>query len=65
MAKKPDFDDLLDESEESQAFEAEDEPIFDPLTIEESNVVSVEPPLIMIGRKRRRDDLRRLSQEKS
>lgn len=63
MAKKPEFDELLDESEDSQAFEADDEPTFDPLTIEDSNVVAVEPPLIAIGRKRRKDDLRRLSEE--
>lgn len=60
MASTPDFDELLDEPEDSQAFEADDEPEFTPTPDDSAGVVVEEPPLMPIGRKRRRDDLRKL-----
>lgn len=63
MAKLPDFDELLDEEENSQAFEADDELEFDPNPDKNAGVVATEPPIIAIGRKNRKDELRKLSPE--
>lgn len=60
MASTPDFDELLQEPDDSQAFEMDDEPVFTPNPDKDAGVVVVEPPLIPIGRKRRRDNLRKL-----
>lgn len=59
----PDFDDLLEETEESQAFDADSEPVFDADYKEDSAVVALEPPIISIGRAKRREYLRKMQEE--
>lgn len=54
---------ILDADPESFAVEADDDIQYDPN--EQSNVVAVEPMIITVGRKRRRDALRHLSSESS
>lgn len=65
MGNVPDFDDLLDEDENTQAFDADGELDFTPTPDEDAGVVSVEPPIIAIGRKNRKDELHKLPPEQS
>lgn len=61
----PQYDDLLEDAPDSQAFDADLEPVgYDPdeLGEHESGVVIEEPKMINIGRKLKKDDLRKLSQ---
>lgn len=59
----PQYDELLEDDDDAQAFEAEPEPVFDPEFDENSGVVVVEPPIISIGRAKRREHLRKLQEE--
>lgn len=65
MGNLPDFDELLDEDENTQAFDADTEPDFTPNPDKNAGVVAVEPPIIAIGRKNRKDELHKLPPEQS
>mgnify|MGYP000898371147 CR=1 FL=1 len=54
-------EELLDEDPESLAVEADEDIQYEPDT--DSNVVAVEPKIISVGRGKRKDALRNLSQE--
>lgn len=59
----PDFEELLEDAEDSLVFDADDEPVFDPELDENSGVVIVEPKIINVGRDRKKRDLRKLQQK--
>ena len=63
----PQFDELLEDAEDSQAFDADLEPTgFEPPVNEnKAGVVIVEPPIIHIGRDKRKRELRKLQEESS
>lgn len=63
MASKPEYDDLLDDDEDSQVFDADEELEFTPRPDENAGVVAAEPPIISIGRKNRKDVMRSLPPE--
>ena len=52
---------ILDEDPESLAIEADENIMYDPN--EDSNVVAVEPIVITLGRKIRKDAVRKLQEE--
>lgn len=52
---------VLDEDPDSLAIEADESVSYDPN--EDSNVVAVEPIIIALGRKKRKDALRKMSEE--
>ena len=56
------YDDLLEDEPESGAFDADLEPEgFEPYEDKkESGVVIVEPPIIQIGRAKRKDELKKM-----
>ncbi len=54
-------EDILTEHETDQAIEADDDAFYEPDT--DSQVVAVEPPIISIGRGRRKRELRRMQTE--
>lgn len=57
------YDDLLEDDPESGAFDADLEPVgFEPDRLEESNVVSVEPKIIQIGRNRKKREMQDMQQ---
>lgn len=62
---KIEHDELLIDEPESQAFDADDEPEFNPTPSKDDNVVVVEPKIINVGRNRRRNDMRKMSRESS
>lgn len=56
-------EEILSEDPESLAVEADDIPQYDPDLDENAGVVSVEPPIISIGRARRKRELRQMRSE--
>jgi len=56
-------EEILNDDPDSLAVEADDEVQYDPNS--ESSVVAVEPKIITIGRKKRRDSLRNLQNQDS
>lgn len=60
----PLYDDLLEDDPDSQVIEVDDEPVFKPRPTKDDGVIISEPPIISIGRARRRRDLRLLSENK-
>lgn len=52
---------VLDEDPESLAIEADETIQYDPF--EDSNVVAVEPIIVTLGRKKRKDAVRKMQEE--
>jgi hypothetical protein len=63
MASKPEFDDLLDDTEDSQVIDVDEELQFDPNPNENAGVVAVEPEVISIGRGIRKREMQKLQKE--
>lgn len=61
----PKYDELLEDDDDSQVVEVDAEPVFNPElpTGKHAGVVVVEPPIITIGRAKRREHLRKLQEE--
>jgi len=58
-------EELLSDDPDSLAIEADEDSYYTPSPDEDSGVVTIEPDIITIGRKMRRDSLRDMQQKSS